>query len=253
MLKDILINIRLFPRIRKEPYVLLYQLLGFYPRKIDYYELAFMHKSISSFTSEKVGINNERLEFLGDAILNLIITDILYKRYSDEKEGFLTDARSKIVNRDSLNQLGKTIGLGKFIKSNTKLSPKNIYGNTLEALIGAIYLDYDYKKCYFFVEKLIFAHIDLEKIISSEVNYKSRIIEWCQKHNLKLEFITIQETPTPVQKELIFSTQLILQKKIVAKASGTTKKESQQKVSEIAYQLINTHPEEFYNEYEKQK
>ena len=155
MIKTILRKIRLLSNARKEPYFLFYKVLGFYPDKIAYYQLAVRHKSVSIPTDSGHNLSNERLEFLGDAVLNSVVTDILYRRYEDEREGFLTNTRSKIVKRDSLNKLAVEIGLDKLVivtKYVNTHTNNNIYGNALEALMGAIYLDYGYKQCKRFVE-----------------------------------------------------------------------------------------------------
>jgi len=220
--------------------------LGFYPDKIDYYQLAVRHKSVSILTDSGHQLSNERLEFLGDAVLNSVVTDILYHRYETQREGFLTNTRSKIVKRDSLNQLAVEIGLDKLVKVTRYVNThtnNNIYGNALEALMGAIYLDYGYKKCKKFVEqRLIRTFINLDKVAENEVNFKSKVIEWCQKNRLEPEFILIDEVLSKTNKH-IFHTRLIIQGKTICEASGASKKESQQLVSQICYQKILTEPD----------
>jgi len=130
------------------------------------------------------------LKFLGDAVLNSVVTDILYRRYENQREGFLTNTRSKIVKRDSLNQLALDIGLEKLMQASKHVNThtnNNIYGNALEALLGAIYLDYGYKKCKSFVEqRLLKTFVDIDKVAEDEVNFKSKIIEWSQKTGFHL-------------------------------------------------------------------
>ena len=194
--------------------------------------------------------DNERLEFLGDAVLNSVVTDILYNRYTDQSEGFLTNTRSKIVKRDSLNQLAQEIGLDKLVKVTKYVNAhtnNNIYGNALEALMGAIYLDYGYKQCKKFVEKrLIRSFINLDEIVENEVNFKSKLIEWSQKYKLESEFILVDDTLSKSNKH-IFKTRLVIQGKTICEASGASKKVSQQLVSKIAYQQILSNPD-FLNE-----
>jgi ribonuclease-3 len=241
--KNILKKIRLLSNFRKEPYLLFHHVLGFYPDKIEYYQLAVRHKSVSIPDESGHSLSNERLEFLGDAVLNSVVTDILYRRYEIEREGFLTNTRSKIVKRDSLNKLAVEIGLDKlvivtkYVNANTN---NNIYGNALEALMGAIYLDYGYKQCKKFVEQRIFnAFLDLDIITENEVNFKSKLIEWCQKNRLEAEFVLVQDTlQTPNKHE--FLTNLTINGQIICEATGTSKKESQQNVSKIAFQLIQS-------------
>lgn len=243
MIKNILKKIRLLSNFRKEPYLLFYNVLGFYPDKIEYYQLAVRHKSVAISTDNGHSLNNERLEFLGDAVLNSVVTDILYRRYEKEREGFLTNTRSKIVKRDSLNKLAVEIGLDKlvivtkYVNANTN---NNIYGNALEALMGAIYLDYGYKQCKKFVEQRIFnSFVDLNIITENEVNFKSKLIEWCQKNRLTAEFVLVHDTlQSPNKHE--FLTNLTINGQIICKATGTSKRESHQNVSKIAFQLISS-------------
>jgi ribonuclease-3 len=241
--KNLLKKIRLFSNSRKEPYLLFYKVLGFYPDKIEYYQLAVRHKSVSIPTESGYKLSNERLEFLGDAMLNSVVTDILYRRYEDKQEGFLTTTRSKIVKRDSLNQLAVEIGLDKLVKVTKYVNAntnKDIYGNALEALMGAIYLDYGYKQCKKFVENRLFgSFVNLDKITENEMNFKSKLIEWCQKNKLEPEFILIYDIVNGTNKH-IFLTRLTIQAKPVCEATGTSKKESQQNASRIAFKLIQS-------------
>ncbi|MDR3653540.1 MAG: ribonuclease III [Paludibacter sp.] len=246
MINTILRKIRLISNARKEPYFSFYKVLGFYPDKIEYYQLAVRHKSVSIPTETGHNLSNERLEFLGDAVLNSVVTDILYRRYENQREGFLTNTRSKIVKRNSLNQLAVEIGLDKMVKVTKYVNAhtnNNIYGNALEALMGAIYLDYGYKQCKKFVEqRLIKSFINLDKVVEDEVNFKSKLIEWCQKNRLEPEFILINETLNSTNKHS-FLTQLNLGGNTICEATGASKKESQQEASRLALQQIAKSPD----------
>ena len=178
-------------------------------------------------------------------MLNSVVTDILYRRYEDQREGFLTNTRSKIVKRDSLNQLAVEIGLDKLVKVTKYVDThtnNNIYGNALEALMGAIYLDFGYKKCKQFVEhRLIKTFVNLDKVAENEVNFKSKLIEWSQKKRLVTEFILMEDIVSGSNKHL-FQSQVTIQGITICEASGNSKKESQQNASRIAYQRICSNP-----------
>lgn len=216
----------------KEPYVLYRKLLGFYPTDIHLYEQACLHRS-SSICEQGRRINNERLEFLGDAILDAIVADILFHKFKTSKEGFLTNTRAKIVKRESLNEIAVKLGLDNFITYSMRTSSHNNYmfGNAFEALIGAIYLDKGYRYCKKFVEtRIIDPYIDLEKISKEEFNFKSRLIEWGQKTQSRYRICTDRDHRRPRQQPRIpiasparryirRDRNRILQKRIAAKCS----------------------------------
>ncbi len=245
MFKYLLRKIRLLSNARKEPYLQFYHILGFYPDKINYYQLALRHRSMTRSSPSGHFLSNERLEFLGDAVLNSVVTDILFTRYDRQREGFLTNTRSKLVKRDFLNQLALEMGLDKLVVKSRHIansSNSNIYGNAFEALIGAIYLDQGYKQCKRFVEKRLFkTFIDLDKVVIDEKNYKSKIIEYCQKYHLKYEFVLLEEEVFSANSHL-FRTGLVINGKKICEASGASKKESQQNASYKAFCMIQENP-----------
>ena len=223
----------------KEPYVLYRKLLGFYPTDIHLYEQACLHRS-SSICEQGRRINNERLEFLGDAILDAIAADILFHKFKTSKEGFLTNTRAKIVKRESLNEIAVKLGLDNFITYSMRTSSHNNYmfGNAFEALIGAIYLDKGYRYCKKFVEtRIIDPYIDLEKISKEEFNFKSRLIEWGQKHKVDIEFALI-ETIVDQDNNPVFQSQALLGGISGGIGIGYSKKESQQNAARIALNRI---------------
>ncbi|MDR0796494.1 MAG: ribonuclease III [Tannerella sp.] len=225
---------------KESPYLALYKLLGFYPKNLYLYEQAFIHRSSSIETEDGRWQNNERLEFLGDAVLNAIIADIIYKKFPNRKEGFLTQTRSKIVQRDSLNRLAIDMGLNELMVMNRKTTSHNhyIYGNAFEALIGAVYLDQGYRKCLEFVEKqVIERHISLKTIAKKEVNFKSHLIEWSQKNKLEIVF-ELLETLKDDDKNPVFQSSVTLMGVSLGKGTGYTKKESQQLAAKIAIRRI---------------
>lgn len=237
-------RIRLFFRKDRESYSRFYSILGFYPRNISLYEQALLHKS-SSIKSEKGRpLNNERLEFLGDAILDAIVADIVYKKFEGKKEGFLTNTRSKIVQRETLNKLAVEIGLDKLIKYSTRTSSHNSYmsGNAFEALVGAIYMDRGYNVCKYFIEvKIIKRFIDLDKVAKKEVNFKSKLIEWTQKNKVIASFELIEQF-LDKESNPIFQSEILIEGLSAGTGIGYSKKESQQNAAKMALKKIQTTP-----------
>lgn len=233
-------KIRLLFRRDRESYLCFYRILGFFPRDIRLYRQALLHKSTSIRSEEGKLLNNERLEFLGDAILDAVVGDVVYRHFEGRREGFLTNTRSKIVQRETLNKLAVTIGLDKLVKYSTRSSSHNsyMYGNAFEALVGAIYLDRGYDYCKWFMEEKIFKnYIDLDKMSRTEVNFKSKLIEWSQKNKLEVSFELIEQS---LDKEFnpMFHTEVRIEGISAGKGTGYTKKESQQNASHTALNKI---------------
>lgn len=171
-------------------------LLGFYPGNIYLYKVALSHKSAPQVWLKGQQVNNERLEYLGDAVLSSVVADYLYKKFPYQHEGFLTEMRSRIVSRSRFNKLALKMGLNKLIfqGSTAFSSSKSIYGDTFEALIGAIYLDkgYSYTKKVV-IRRIIDVHLDVDQIEKTDTNFKSRILEFAQREKKQLEFKVLQE------------------------------------------------------------
>nr|WP_262921339.1 ribonuclease III [Maribellus maritimus] len=206
------------------------EILGFYPGNLKLYDLAFIHKSASTVDSRGNYVNNERLEYLGDAILGAIIADFLYNRFPQEDEGFLTKTRSKLVNRTFLTKLTYDMGLNVFIDSNTtkNIDSSHIYGDALEALIGAIYLDKDYQTAKYFVTKKILSQfVNLNEIEQKDTNFKSQLIEWSQKNKKEVVFQTTEETSERTKQPRFIAT-VEVENVEIGKGEGTSKKEAQQ-------------------------
>lgn len=238
-------KIRLLRNKNKEPYLSLYKFLGFYPKNIELYEEAFLHKSSSIENNDGKWMNNERLEFLGDAVLDAVIADILYKHFPNRREGYLTNTRSKIVQRENLNRVALQLGLNKMVVYSTKLSSHNnyLYGNALEALIGAVYLDQGYRRCYRYIdERIIKNHLDLDTVARKEVNFKSSLIEWCQKRKLELSFDLI-ESFIDNDGNPVFQSGVTLLGQQIGVGIGYSKKESQQNASKMAIKKLRTDKE----------
>lgn len=213
------------------------QILGRKPRNIELYILAVKHSSVSKSEHD----SNERLEYLGDAVLGLVVADFLFKKYPFKSEGFLTEIRSKIVNRESLNNIARKIGLDKLVKfhqhKNLPFSHKSIYGNALEALVGAVYLDFGYKTAKkFTLNKLVVPHIDMHDTVNSISNFKSALIEWAQKESKDIRFDIIEEKGNNHNKE--FTAQVFIDDTPYEKGTGLSKKKAEQSAAEKTHERI---------------
>lgn len=237
-------RIRLLFRKDKKPYLCFYKILGFYPRNIEVYQQALLHKSSSVKSDKGRLLNNERLEFLGDAILDAVVADIVYKKFEGKREGFLTNTRSKIVQRETLNRVAVQLGLDKLIKYTTRQPSHNsyVYGNAFEALVGAIYLDRGYDACMKFMkERVITPYLNLDKVSRKEVNFKSRLIEWSQKNRFEISFELVAES---VDQDMnpIFETKILVEQVEAGTGKGYSKKESQQEASRVTLTKIKKDP-----------
>ena len=185
-------------------------------------------------------VNNERLEFLGDAVLDAILSDYLFEKFPDASEGFMTKIRSRIVNRDVLNQLAISMGINNILISNiSSVQPtKNLYGDALEALIGSVFLDKGFRKTKkLFIRNVLNKYLDLEVIINTDTDYKSLVFEWVQKHKSNLIF-TYNEEYDFNQKKSVFSTTLIIDKEEMGEGHGSSKKEAEQEAASQAWKRL---------------
>ncbi len=209
------------------------KILGFRPGDLHLYEAAFIHRSASSILPNGNRMNNERLEYLGDAVLDTILSDYLFKKFPEASEGFLTKIRSRTVNREVLNQLAISMGLNKLLISNVNSvqNSKNLSGDAFEALIGAIFLDKGFRRTKKLVIKKILArYLDLDSIIKTDSDYKSLVFEWVQKNKTQLTF-TYNEEYDFDQKKSLFSSTLYINKEEYGKGHGSSKKEAEQEAS----------------------
>jgi ribonuclease III len=212
------------------------RILGFYPDETSFYYQAFLHKSAIKDNELKTFESNERLEFLGDAVLDSIISHYLFSKFPLKDEGYLTQLRSRLVSRQNLNNLGAKIGLNELILSKLDKETKTVYGDALEALIGAIYLDKGYVFAQQFVEqKLLQTHIDIEEVISTETDFKSRTIEWCQKEKLSFDFIITEQEE---KNEKLYTAELVIENVVKGKGTAYTKKKAEQLAAEQFYKTI---------------
>ena len=245
MLNNIIDRIRLPFRKEKELYSSLYDIIGFYPHDISYYKLALMHKSVMRRNAKGKPVNNERLEFLGDAILDAIVGDIVYQHFPGKREGFLTNTRSKLVQRDTLNKLAQEMGINQLILSSGHTSSHNSYmgGNAFEALVGAIYLDQGYNACMRFMNKRILAQmINIDKVAYKEVNFKSKLIEWSQKNKVRLSYEQVLQEKDK-NGNPIFEFKVVLEGVEGCAGRGFSKKESQQLASKLTLDKLKKKPQ----------
>ena len=245
MLNNIIDRIRLPFRKEKELYSSLYDIIGFYPHDISYYKLALMHKSVMRRNAKGKPVNNERLEFLGDAILDAIVGDIVYQHFPGKREGFLTNTRSKLVQRDTLNKLAQEMGINQLILSSGHTSSHNSYmgGNAFEALVGAIYLDQGYNACMRFMNKRILAQmINIDKVAYKEVNFKSKLIEWSQKNKVRLSYEQVLQEKDK-NGNPIFEFKVVLEGVEGCSGRGFSKKESQQLASKLTLDKLKKKPQ----------
>jgi ribonuclease-3 len=202
--------------------------------------MAFIHRSATFTLPDGTRINNERLEYLGDAIIESILSDYLFHLYPEASEGFLTKTRSRIVKRETLNQLGASMKLDRLIVSNISASdiPRNLYGNVLEALTGALFIDTGYDRTRrFFIEKVLKKHLNLHEVLASETDFKSLILEYCQKNRMKLNFV-FRERAGQDNTHPVFAVDLLINNETMAQGEGNSKKEAEQEASFIAWNTI---------------
>lgn len=245
LMRNFIDKVKLFVQTDKEFRTALYGIMGFYPHNVEIYRIAFAHKS-QEYKSKKSGdrpLNNERLEFLGDAVLETVVSDIVYHRFQNKREGFLTNTRSKIVSRESLGRIAKEIGLERLIQSHTYSRSHNsfIAGNAFEALMGAIYLDRGFGYAFrFFEKKIIEQQLNLENVAQKEVNFKSKLLEYCQKNRLKIVFKDKQDAEKP--NSPAFSTSIVIEGLFTADGKGYSKKEAHQSAAREALLRMRREP-----------
>ena len=215
------------------------KITGFRTSNLRIYEVAFIHRSASFSLPDGQRINNERLEFLGDAVLSAILSDYLFEKLPDASEGFMTKIRSRIVNREILNQLAISMGIDKILVS-------NLYGDALEALIGALFVEKGFKKTKnLFIKRVFNKYLDLEKIIEIDTDYKSLVFEWIQKHKSNLTFAYREEYDFKLKKS-VFSATLIINKEEFGTGQGASKKEAEQEAAGKAWAKLKEIPEEHF-------
>jgi ribonuclease-3 len=217
-------------------------LLGFVPGNLSLYRLAFRHKSVAQNVKKGVKNSNERLEFLGDAVLGSVVAEVLFKLYPYVDEGFLTELRSKIVNRVNLNQLARKLGFEQLIQYDSRMvnstRQSSLLGDAFEALVGAIYLDkgYDFTRN-FLINHIIKSHIDIHKLEQTETNFKSKLIEWCQRHGKDITFELIENQEGESNK--LFTVQVMIDGDIMGSGKEFNKKNAEKLAAERACEALS--------------
>lgn len=237
MIKQIIQSIRLYIHRNGKFYGLSISQLGFVPNNKGLYRLALLHKSASKMTANGVVLNYERLEFLGDAVLGAIVAELLYKFFPNQDEGFLTRVRSKVVSRESLNELAINIGLDKEVVAKSDISHnKHIYGDVFEAFVGAMFLDQGFVNTKRFIEKFIFPNFfDIKNLVAVDTNYKSRLIEWGQKNKMDVQF---QTEEVYRRRQNRFLCVVTIQGEEKGRGEGGSKKEAEQHAAEVVVNAL---------------
>ena len=249
MLQKLHNELRLLFRKDKESCRILYNILGFLPGDLRPYTTALTHSSHMVGAAKKAAMCNERLEFLGDAIIDAVVSDLLYSRYKKEREGFLTKTRSNLVCRETLNKVAIELGLDKLVISHNTGRQHNshIYGNAFEAFVGAIYIDKGYNSCKQFLTKRVFDKIvNVNSIAKSDVNYKSRLIELSQKNHVPVDFILIEEQNNSHGQ--LFISEVRICDEAYGKGQGFSKRESQQKAAKATLEKLTPNDWKLFKE-----
>ncbi len=215
---------------------------GHYPLNLHLFKLAMLHSSVAKENKDGYRESNERLEYLGDAILGAVVAEFLFKKYPYKDEGFLTEIRSRLVSRESLGDLARKVGLEAIIdydsRRKSSLSFKNIYGDAMEAFVGAVYLDRGYHFCRkFIIQKLLENYYDIEEVVENDTNYKSKLIEWSQRNNKTVRFEGIFDKSGSHQRQ--FKVQVMIGEEVIAKGNGYSKKKAEQDAARKACEVLN--------------
>lgn len=221
-------------------YKILDDIFGLYPNNVELYKLALIHRSASQFLEDGTPINNERLEFLGDAVIETIVSDYMFVEFPEGSEGFLTQMRSKLVSRTTLNELCVKIGLAEHIRSNAGggVVQKHLYGDALEAMIGAMYLDKGYNYTNRLVIRMLTENLSLEEMTHTETDFKSRLIEWCQKSKHTIHFSTDFGDGSTSQHP-VFRSVAVIDDMEVGFGLGASKKEAEQRAAYSVSQALD--------------
>ncbi len=226
---------------KKELYKHIKHITGFSPLNMICYEQALRHHSASATIHQNGSRDsNERLEYLGDSVLNTIVAQLLFNRFPFKDEGFLTEMRSKIVSRESLNELAIKIGLNHIVMYDKRAinnhNKNSIFGNALEAFIGAVFLDAGFYTARTFILEKLLSHIDIDKLQHTETNFKGRLIEWAQRNSKQVEFENTEEMD---RKQKIYKVRVLLDRVLMGEAENLSKKKAEQMASQKALEMLS--------------
>ncbi len=223
----------------KALYDYIHNIFGFYPKNIALYRVAFTHKSMAAETVGNYHVSNERMEYLGDAVLGTAVADYLFHTYPTQPEGFLTEMRSRIVSRASLNKLSEKFGFSDYIRHSPDVgnNAHSMCGNAFEALMGAIYLDrgFDFAK-HIIIDRIVRIHIDMEQLQTTDVNFKSKLLEWSQKHKKSTVFKLLEEVGEGHKKQ--FRVQIVIDGHPYADAIDRSIRGAEQLAAEKTCQVL---------------
>ncbi|MDD6358049.1 MAG: ribonuclease III [Bacteroidales bacterium] len=224
---------------RKEAFSFLYEKFGFRPDNTEYYKEAFTHRSLHLSDEHKGVVNNERLEFLGDAVLNTVFAEYLYRKFPEKKEGEMSMLRARLAKRETLNHIAVEMGLDKLLRVPQKhmVQKDDIYGNALEAFCGAVFLDKGFDFCSHFVQTEMLKHVDLNKLLVVDTDYKSQLLARISRKKLKMEFVLVYQKKIEGNKDF-FCTKILVEGDEIAIGTGYSKKESQQDAAKMALKKI---------------
>ncbi|OYT15391.1 MAG: ribonuclease III [Bacteroidetes bacterium 4572_77] len=228
----------------KEIYHSIKNIFGFYPGNIFLYKLALRHRSVAKKVADGTLMSNERLEYLGDAILGAVVADYLFMKFPLKDEGFLTDMRSKIVSRASLNKLSQKMGIDRLVKADKDNNKhfRSINGDAFEAMIGALFLDkgYNFSRS-IIINRVIAVHFDIEALQLEEMNYKSTLLEYCQKHKMVLEYKVVKELGNGYRKQ--FEVEVMVDHKILSSSRDYSIKGAEKLAAEKAFLVLQPESE----------
>jgi ribonuclease III len=214
-------------------------IFGYQAGNIALYKLAFKHKSMATSVTKGFRHSNERLEYLGDAVLGSIVADFLFKKFPFRDEGFLTEMRSRIVSRSNLNSLSRKLGIDRLVEASkdNNVTHSSIMGDAFEAFVGAVYLDKGYRFTLTIINQVIQTHLDIDELLTTEINFKSKIIEWAQKEKKSAEFNLVEELDNG-KKNKLYVVSLVIEGREMGQGRDFSIKKAEQQAARQAWEAL---------------